>query len=476
MYVLALSCQLSAHTNGFRILTTVARASASVVIAGAGIAGVATAYFLAVRHGVDNVVMCDPRPPLTLTSDKSTECYRNLWPNRPMVELMNRSIDLLEELSTESDNTFGMNRRGYLYATARPDRLAELESNAKRSAGFGSGPMRMHRGQPDDPTYIPARAEGWEAAPIGSDLIADPELLQHSFPGISEAAVGALHVRRAGFLSAQQLGAYLLDRAREAGVTFLPRGIVAVSTTGGRVRSVTVDDGTAIDCGGFVDAAGPMLAPVAALLGETLPVHSEVHLKVGFRDTLGVFPRDAGLLIWNDPQRLDWSDEERAHLSAAGRDDLLEEMPIACHGRPEGGTGSPWVLALWEYHRKVIEPVWPLPDDPLYGEVVIRGLAAMFPAMAQYLDHMPQTVVDGGYYTKTVENRPLAGPLQTDGAYVIGALSGFGVMAACGTADLVAARITGTPLPDYAPAFTLERYEDPAYRREIETLTETGQI
>src|SRR4026207_1884802 len=33
----------------------VTRSSAEVVIAGAGIAGVATAYFLAVRHGVDKV-------------------------------------------------------------------------------------------------------------------------------------------------------------------------------------------------------------------------------------------------------------------------------------------------------------------------------------------------------------------------------------------------------------------------------------
>lgn len=452
------------------------RQSANVVIAGAGIAGVATAYFLAVRHGVDKVVLCDPRPPLTLTSDKSTECYRNLWPNRPMVQLMNRSIDLLEELSTESNNAFGMNRRGYLYATARPERLADLQIGAERAASFGSGELRTHRGKSADPTYTPARAEGWEGAPIGSDLIADADLLQRSFPGISEAAVGALHVRRAGFLSAQQLGAYLLEQAREAGVAFVPQSVAAVGTEGARVSSVTLDDGTTIGCGGFVDAAGPMLAPVAALLGEKLPVHSEVHLKVGFRDTLGVFPRDAGLLIWNDTQHLDWSDEERTHLAAAGRGDLLGEMPIACHGRPEGGAGSPWVLALWEYHRKVIEPVWPLPDDPLYAEVVIRGLAAMFPAMAQYRERLPQCVVDGGYYTKTVENRPLAGPLQTDGAFVVGALSGFGVMAACGAADLVAAHITETALPDYAAAFTLARYDDPAYRREIEQLTETGQI
>jgi len=50
----------------------------------------------------------DERPPLSLTSDKSTECYRNWWPGPgdDMVALMNRSIDLLEEEARESGNVF----------------------------------------------------------------------------------------------------------------------------------------------------------------------------------------------------------------------------------------------------------------------------------------------------------------------------------------------------------------------------------
>jgi len=450
------------------------RSSADVVIAGAGIVGVATGYFLAVRSGVERVVLCDPLPPLSLTSDKSTECYRNLWPNQPMVTLMNRSIDVIEELALESGNAFGLNRRGYLYVTADAQRLAALQESAERAAGFGTGPVRVHtKGQA---SYAPASAEGWQGAPTGTDLIADPALLQHHFPGITERAVGALHVRRAGWLSAQQLGAYLLERARDTGLEVVPQRVTAIEVTGSKVSGVALDDGTRLDCGAFVDAAGPMLAPVAGLLGEHLPVHSEVHHKVGFRDPLGVIPRDAGLLIWNDPQRVAWSDEERLHLETEGRRDLLGEMPIACHGRPEGGPGSPWVLALWEYHRTVMDPVWPLPEDPLYGEVVLRGMAAMFPRMAEYLDRMPQRVVDGGYYTKTVENRPLAGPLQTPGAFVAGAVSGFGIMAACGVADLVSAHVTGAPLPTHAAAFTLERYDDPEYQRELAMLTETGQL
>ena len=47
-----------------------------VVICGAGIAGIATAHALAMR-GITNITLIDERSPLTLTSDKSTEAYRN---------------------------------------------------------------------------------------------------------------------------------------------------------------------------------------------------------------------------------------------------------------------------------------------------------------------------------------------------------------------------------------------------------------
>src|SRR5882762_3979791 len=96
------------------------RASADVVICGAGIAGVAAAYHLSVRFGIRRVVIVDEREPLTLTSDKGTQAYRNWWPgpDDTMLRLVSRSIDLLEESAAQSGNAFRMNRRGYLFATA----------------------------------------------------------------------------------------------------------------------------------------------------------------------------------------------------------------------------------------------------------------------------------------------------------------------------------------------------------------------
>jgi glycine/D-amino acid oxidase-like deaminating enzyme len=84
--------------------------------------------------------------------------------------------------------------------------------------------------------------------------------------------------------------------------------------------------------------------------------------------------------------------------------------------------------------------------------------------------------VDGGYYARTPENRPLIGPLGVEGAYIIGGLGGFGMMSSCGASDLLAKYITGKPLPEYAPAFLLSRYDDPGYQEILRHWGSSGQL
>src|SRR5947209_11171259 len=215
--------------------------TADVVICGAGIAGVAAAYHLAVRRGVSGVVLVDEGSPLSLTSDKSAECYRNWWPGPgdQMVALMNRSIDLLEELARESGNVFRMNRRGYLFATANPALVPRFIARAKAGAALGSGPIRLH----DHPgsEYRPAPAEGFEDEPIGSDVITDRSLIRSHFGWLAEDTVALLHARRCGWFSGQQLGMYMLERARDKGVRLVEGRVTGVETAGGRVSGVKLD-------------------------------------------------------------------------------------------------------------------------------------------------------------------------------------------------------------------------------------------
>ncbi len=454
--------------------------TAEVVICGAGIAGVAASYHLAVRRGIRSVVLVDERPPLTLTSDKSAESYRNWWPGPgdDMAALMNRSIDLLEELARESDNTFLMNRRGYLFATAQPAQIAGYLRAGEDAEQRGVGPLRRHDSANGD--YRPSPATGWEGQPTGTDVITDPALIRRHFPYLAPDTVALLHARRCGWFSGQQLGMYLLERAREAGVRLVQGRVEAVETSGGRVTGVRVSGagGTrTIGTGRFVNAAGPYVKRVGRLLGVDLPVFCERHAKVAFHDTHRVVPRDAPMMIWTDPVRLPWDDDEREELSQSeSHRHLLDEMPAGVHGRPEGGGDSPIMLGVWTYDVEPMEPRFPVEFDPAYAEIVIRGFSRLIPGLSVYVPRLPKYFVDGGYYTKTEENRLLSGPLPVEGAYVLGGLSGYGMMSSNGAADLLADYIAERPLPRYAPAFRLDRYEDPAYRALLADWGDSGQL
>ena len=453
--------------------------STQVAICGAGIAGISAAYHLAVRRGVQEVLLFDERPPLSLTSDKSTECYRNWWPGPgdAMVRLMNRSIDLMEGLARETGNIFHLNRRGYLYLTGDPAQVPVMRQAAQAISHLGAGPLRIHLPGSDFPGYIPAALEGFEDQPEGADLILDRSLLSQHFPNLSEAVVAGLHVRRAGWFSAQQMGMYLLNQARLHGVRLIPQRVTGVDVRQGRVQAIRLQDGSRIQVESFVNAAGPLLQEVGGMVGEDLPIFSELHLKLAFKDHLGVLPRQAPLLIWNDPQKLPWSPEEHDFLAEDPENAwLLEQMPPGVHTRPEGGLDSPIALMLWEYRTQRMPPSWPIPLDPAYPDVVLRGLAKMLPGFQAYFNNPGRPLMDGGYYTRTQENRPLIGPMATHGAYVIGALSGFGLMSACAAGELLADHLTGAILPPYAPAFSLERYSDPRYLEMFSTVEDTGQL
>lgn len=425
------------------------RSTAEVIVCGAGIAGVAAAYHLAVRRRIPNVVLVDGREPLTLTSDKGTQAYRNWWPgpDDTMLRYVSRSIDLLEESAAESGNAFRMNRRGYLFATADPEEVERLEATARQVSAFGMGPLRQH---PADGAYESAPAEGFAGQPLGADLLYGDDV-HRAFPYLTREAIAALHVRRAGCLNAVALGSWLLERAIAAGASFVRDRVTGVRTGGGRVTGVDLASGNAIDTDRLVIAAGPELPSLAAMLGLELPLLHELHAKVTIRDPRGALRRDAPFIIWNDPMLIDG-----------------EPFPGGVHARPVDLAHGDEVYLIWTYETAVQPFAWPPSFDPRHAQICIRGTARMIPGMAPYVNDSACAVVDGGFYCKTPENRPLLGPLEVEGAFVLGALSGIGVMSSHAAAELVSLHVAGESLPDYARWFLPSRYANPDYRRLVD--------
>ena len=455
-----------------------------VVICGAGIAGIAAAWHLSRRCGFRNIALVDERPPLSLTSDKSTEAYRNWWPgpDDAMVRLMNRSIDLLEELAQAHGNLIMLNRRGYFYATARPARAESLRAEAEAAAALGAGALRVHDGGAQGgTTYAPAPFSGYANQLDGSDLLLGRAQVEQHFPWMAQETIAVLHARRCGWFSGQQLGMLLLNEARAAGTRLVNGRVVAVESAGGAVCGVVVDSGgkaTTLPAQLFVNAAGPFARHVGRLLDVDLPLFSERHLKIAFDDKLGAVPRSTGLVICEDPVTLEWSADERDELAASSDTRwLVEPLPAGVHMRPEGHSAeSQTVLILWAYHTQPHPETVPVPLDSDFSEIALRGMAQLVPGLLPYTRKLPKVYMDGGYYTKTLENRPLIGPLPIPGAYVLAGLSGYGLMAACAAGELLASHISGGPLPSYAPAFALSRYAEPDYVARMATWGATGQL
>src|SRR2546421_6116497 len=243
--------------------------SERIVICGAGIAGVAAAYAL-VQQGCANVTIIEPGNPLSLTSDKSTEAYRNWWPGPDwaMTAFMNRSIHLIEEIARATGNRVNLNRRGYVFATADASKIPFLQTMAQTAEARGGGPARFH--DTASSLYTPSPEHGFDFALTGADVITDASLIRRYFPYLSPATVAVAHARRAGWLSAQQLGMAMLEAARERGVRLMRAKVVGIETNGGAVRAVEVErDGKrqSLAATHVVLAAGPMQKEMAKLIG-----------------------------------------------------------------------------------------------------------------------------------------------------------------------------------------------------------------
>ena len=403
-----------------------------IAIIGAGIAGIATAYYLCEQYGRSSVLLIDKRQPMSYTSAQSGDNYRNWWPHPVMVDFANLSIDLMETIRRETHNVFNMTDRGYVLATRREE-IGDLVAALRADA----------------------------------DIVSDRENIRASYPALAGDIRHVVHIRRAGDISGQQLGSYMLDRVRSAGARRLTGDVTAIDADRGFSLQVSTSDGDeVVRAETLVVAAGPFAGQVAGMLGVELPVRNVFQQKVAFEDGLGAIPRDMPFSIDLDDRAIGWSDEHRDMLSEdPDLEWLVREMPGGVHCRPDGGVNGKWVKLGWAYNSASSAPQEDLANEPKldtsFAEIVIRRASALLPSLEPYVDNPPvRRSHYGGYYTMTDENWPLIGPLGPEGAFLVGALSGFGSMVACAAGSICAAWMCGGALPDYSRDLSLARFEN----------------
>lgn len=453
-----------------------------VAIIGAGIVGIATAYYLCTRHHKQSLLLLDYNPPMSFTSAQSGDNYRNWWPHPVMTSLTNYSIDLMEQLAQESSNVLNMTRRGYALATRDADidpLLADLYNGYR---GTDGRLIRIHTAAlPRD--YQAPHSADWSEAPDGVDVLSDQSLIRRHFPQFSKDIANVIHIRRAGDFSGQLMAQHMLARISESGARRLPVKVRGIRKNSNFTLDVEGDTDTRhINAEIIVNAAGPFAGSVASMLDIDLPIENVFQQKLLFNDHKGAVPRQSPFSVDLDRQKLDWTEEERELL--AGHPDanwLIEAMPGGTHCRPEGGDNATWVKLGWAYNTEAGEPLTELQNDPNFDpqfpEFVLRSAWALNPALKQYSVEFPTNRFHyGGYYTMTPENWPLIGPLGVDGAFIVSAMSGFGSMAACGAGALGAAWVSGADLPEYANQLSLARYDEPKLIDELRNEANKGLI
>lgn len=445
----------------------------SALVIGAGIAGIATAYSLSRRPEIGKITIIDRGRPMGLTSALSGENYRNWWPHPVMTAFTDLSISLMEELALATRNDFGMTRRGYALATRRAE-IGELVDALHRGyAAAPDGTLRFHR-RAGGEEYVPPVSADWRAAPDGVDVLTNRDLIRRTFPSYDPEVSAVIHVRRAGDVDASRLGRRLLRTARDRGGEHVIGAVEAVAPkSGGFVAEVATDEGSCRVAADLAfNAAGPFVADVGRMIGYDLPVYNVLQQKIAFNDRERAVPRDMPFSIDLDGQAIDWEEEGRALLledeSAAW---LAGPMPGGVHCKAEGAERGSRIKLGWAYATEPTDPLREPELDDRFPEVVLHGAARLNPGLKVYYERLPRPLSHyGGHYTMTKENWPLIGPAGPDGSFVVGALSGFGTMAACAAGHLAAALATGGDVPDHAGLLGLSRYEDPDLIAHLEAV------
>src|SRR3569833_2767358 len=156
-----------------------------IIICGAGFAGVTAAHALVTAFGADDDTLIDRDRPLSLTSDKSTEAYRNWWPGPDweMTAFMDRSLDLIEEIARATDNRINLIRRGYVFASADPAKADFLQTMAASAEARGAGTARFH--DTATSTYTPSPEHGFAFPLTGADNETNRDMISRHFTYLS---------------------------------------------------------------------------------------------------------------------------------------------------------------------------------------------------------------------------------------------------------------------------------------------------
>lgn len=416
----------------------------TITICGAGIAGIATAFYL-LKHNKDiEVFLIDKNQPMSFTTSKSGENFRDYWPQKNMRNFVSDSILLMKDLRKEYGNdSFDMIHSGYNFVShdsANPIFGASFQKNAI--------------------AYL--------------EEITAPNDIQTKHPYLDKGIKKVLKIKNAGNIDVYALGSLMLREAKKMGLKQVEGEILAIDNEDSRFK-ISLDSKKTMTTDKVVIAAGPFINHIAKMLGFQFPITNTLQSKFIIPDPKNIIPKDMPFTIYADSQFLDWSKEEVQFFAAEEKYKwLLNRFPGGLHIKPDSGG----IKLGWAFQTKNVVPEWTTSSPDLFPQVVLKGASRFIPKLAEYENDIPTPLIAyAGYYTRTNENWPLIGPTKMKNVFVIGALAGYGTMSACAAAKLCSGYISGSSeLPNYAKYFHPLRYQNDAIIKEMNEIKMDGQL
>ncbi len=416
----------------------------TITICGAGIAGIATAYYLLKKDRNTQIILIDKNQPLSFTTSKSGENYRDYWPEENMRSFISDSILLMKELKLKyEDASFDMINSGYNFVSHNSEKKVfdtNLLSDSKK--------------------YF--------------EEITDNNVIQNNHSYLDKNIKKIVTVKNAGRIDVYALGSLLLREAKKMGLKQIEGEILDINKKDSSFN-ITLNSKQTIKTSKIVIAAGPFINNIAKMLGFQFPISNTLQRKFIIPDPKKIIPKNMPFTIYADSQFLNWSNDEIDFFSSDQKYKwLLNKFPGGLHIKPD----SEGIKLGWAFQTEHTKATWSIPKMDLFPQVVLKGASNFIPELSEYENNIPSPLIEyAGHYTRTKENWPLIGPAKEKNIFVIGALAGYGTMASCAAGKLCATYILKeTKLPKYAKYFHPQRYEDTVILKEISKINNDGQL
>ncbi len=225
--------------------------SYDVVIIGGGGHGLATAYNLAVNHGITNVAVIEKDYIGGGNSGRNTTVIRSNYGKPEPVRFYQRSLDLYRELEAETERWVMHDERGLWWLAHTEAGRRQERSRAAINQAFGA-----------DTTFV------------------EPEEIGRLIPGINLDADGEFPITGASFHAGGATARHdrvnwaFAEGAMRAGVTIV-QGVKVTGLTldGDRVVGVQTDKGD-VAAGTVVGAVGGHATTIASMANVRLPIRT----------------------------------------------------------------------------------------------------------------------------------------------------------------------------------------------------------